>query len=118
MLGYSKGTIDFFWLISHTFAAMAKKTNSKPTVPALPAPINPDGVKSVYVNNMEAQFSSMDARLTFNEIIADHGTITVERRAHVVMPLQHVAAMVQALNDAMSALQQKIKEQPGLAEKK
>lgn len=111
-------TIDFLRLISHTSAAMAKKANLKAAAPGLPAPINPNDVKSVYANNMEAQFSSMDARLTFNEIIADHGTITVERRAHVVMPLQHVPAMVQALNDAMSALQQKMKELPSLAAKK
>ena len=73
---------------------MAKKPRTpKVASGELPAPINPRGIQSVYCNNMEVQFSSLDARLTFNEIIADHGIVTVERRAHVVMPLQHVLAM-------------------------
>jgi hypothetical protein len=89
---------------------MTKKLRTvKPSHVELPAPINPRGIQSVYCNNMEVRFSAMDARLTFNEIIADHGVITVERRAHVVMPLQHVKAMMQALNSSMSQLEGMIK---------
>lgn len=92
---------------------LAKSVSSQ-----LPAPINPRGIQSVYCNNMEIQFSSIDARITFNEIIADHGIITVERRAHIVMPLQHVGPMVQALTTAMAQAQGKIKEQSKQAAKK
>lgn len=60
----------------------------------------------------------MDARLTFNEIISDHGVITVERRAHVVMPLQHLQAMIQVLNSSFPQLEEKIREQSEITAKK
>jgi Protein of unknown function (DUF3467) len=88
---------------------MAKNTGSrKKPAGQLPAPINPRGIESVYSNNMEVHVSNMDARITFNEIIADHGVLTVERRAHVVMPLDHYRAMVQALNSVLPNLEKAI----------
>lgn len=63
----------------------------------MPTPINPDNVRSVYVNNMEVTLSPLDARLSFNEIILQGGVTTVERRACIVMSLQHYQAMAQVL---------------------
>jgi hypothetical protein len=98
---------------------MPKKSRpAKTSSGQLPAPINPHGVQSVYANNMEAVFSTMDARLTFNEIISDHGVVTVERRAHIVMPLQHLQAVIQVLNSSFAQLEEKIKTQSETTAKK
>ena len=76
---------------------MAKKTPVKPT---LPKTTNPDGVKSVYVNNMEFIMNGMEARLLFNEVIMETGNaLAVERRATVVMRLQHFVAMAHLLQN-------------------
>jgi hypothetical protein len=60
---------------------------------------NPDNIRSVYVNNMELSVSSMDARLMFNEIITEQGHMRAERRANLVMPVLHLKAMVEVLNN-------------------
>ncbi len=73
------------------------KKNPAPAPVGLPAPVNPRGVESVYANNMQLTISSMDARLLFNEIIAEGGPLTVERRANVVMPIPHLRAMATVL---------------------
>ena len=83
---------------------------SKKVAAPLPDPINPLGVRSVYSNSMELILGTLDVRLTFNEIIADHGTITVERRAHVVMPLQHFEAMVNVFNSSFAKMNNQIKK--------
>ena len=119
VLSMIASTLDFSLFASHTVPAMDKKIRTlKPSHVDLPAPINPRGIQSVYSNNMEVQFSALDARLTFNEIIADHGVVTVERRAHIVMPLQHVVAMMEALGSSMAQLQEMIKKQSELTAKK
>jgi|GEM_PF-1441716 hypothetical protein len=75
---------------------MAKSKSPKPT--QLPAPINPHGIKPVYVNNMQLQINGLEARLLFNEIIPDvAGAITIELRSSVVMPIWHFLAMVNVL---------------------
>lgn len=76
---------------------MAKPKPSKSL--QIPAAINPDGVKPVYVNNMELQMNGFEARLMFNEIIPNgQGVLTVERRASVVMPLVHFRALAAVLH--------------------
>ena len=76
---------------------MAKTKRSLETPPIPPA-TNPEGVKSVYANNMELRLGAMDARLFFNEIIPDGNSLKVERRASIVMPLPHFRAMMQLFN--------------------
>jgi len=51
----------------------------------------------VYANNLEIATSSIDVRLLFNEIIMERGNIAVERRANVVMSIDHFRAMMQVL---------------------
>ena len=76
---------------------MAKNGQTKKLPSAqLPDPINPLGIQSVYCNNMEVVVGALDVRLAFNEVVADHGNITVERRAHVVTPIEHFKAMLVA----------------------
>jgi hypothetical protein len=94
--------------------SLPNKTSSQ----ELPAPINPHDVQSVYSNNMEVVCSSLDARLAFNEIISDHGVVTVVRRAHVVTPLQHLRAMAQALTFSLAQLEEKTKAQSEITAKK
>ena len=79
--------------------------------PTFPPAINPLGVRSVYSNNLEITFSSLDVRFNFNEIIAEQGTITVERRASIVTPIPHFKAIVEALNTSLAQLEEKLREQ-------
>jgi hypothetical protein len=69
-----------------------------PVKQSIPPATNPNGVKSVYVNNMEFLMNSLEARLNFNEIIPGAGPLTVERRASVVMSLPHFLAMAQVMH--------------------
>jgi hypothetical protein len=95
-----------------------KRIPAEASPEAVPVPINPDGIRSVYANNMEVILSSMDARLTFNEIISERGVMTIERRANIVTPLPHLLAIVQALNGAVSQIEEKIKAQSEITAKK
>ena len=74
----------------------------------LPAPTNPDNVRSVYANNMEVSFGPLDARLTFNEVIMDGGTFVVERRANIVMAHSHFQAMLRVLVDHEAKMREQI----------
>jgi hypothetical protein len=73
------------------------KTKPSERAPKIPATINPDGVKPVYVNNMELQMNALEARLSFNEIIPGPEGLTVERRASLVMSVGHFLALAQVL---------------------
>jgi hypothetical protein len=78
---------------------MPKETKRAGAASALPPVVNPDGVRSVYCNNMAVTMGAMDTRLTFNEVISDLGKFSIERRAHVVMSNKHFHAMVAVLSD-------------------
>jgi hypothetical protein len=91
---------------------MAKTKSPKlPTnSPVLPSVTNPDGVKAVYINNMDVLLNALEARLLFNEITADSaGALTIERRASIVMSLQHFLAMAQVLRDQMPGVLEVVK---------
>jgi hypothetical protein len=96
-------------IIQSLMAKRKAAATNKPVTPNLPAPINPDGVQSVYCNNMEVSISVFDARMTFNEIIIDHGgTLTVVRRANVVMSTPHFQAMIVAMQKQLEALKKQL----------
>ncbi len=77
------------------------------TTAKLPPTSNPLNVKSVYSNNMHLTTSSIDARLLFNEILAEGGPVTVERRANIVMSIQHLKAMSQVLNEQIKTIDER-----------
>ena len=89
--------------------AQNKKAPPPLMAPNLPAPIDPDGVKSVYSNNMEVSVSVFDARLLFNEVLVDHGgKLTVVKRANVAMSIPHLQAMMQAIQTQLILLKAQI----------
>jgi homoserine dehydrogenase len=97
---------------------MPKKDGPKSVTPELPPVVNPDGVRSVYCNNMEVTMGAMDTRLTFNEIIADQGKLSIERRAHIVTPNKHFHAMVKVLVDYAAKAQAQLDAMEKAAEAK
>jgi|ERR1039457_2390645 homoserine dehydrogenase len=97
---------------------MPKKDERKSVTPELPPVANPDGVRSVYCNNMEVAMGTMDTRLTFNEIIIDQGKLSIERRAHIVTPNKHFHAMVKVLLDYAAKAQAQLDATEKAAEAK
>ncbi len=88
---------------------MAKSKKIQPI--KLPPAINPDGIRTVYSNNMETTASSLDVCLFFNHVIPSGQTVTVERRASVVMSFQHFAAVVAVLNDQFQKINKQVEQQ-------
>ena len=81
-----------------------------PGIKPLTAPTNPLGIKSIYANNVELNASNVDVRMMFNEIIVDHANaITVERRANVVMSMQHFFLFKQVLDQFAAKLADQMK---------
>ena len=60
---------------------------------------------------MEMTHSALDVYMFFNQIVPAGKTVTVERRAGVVMSLEHFVALVKVVNDEFK----KISENPKLA---
>jgi hypothetical protein len=91
---------------------MAKNKQLIKTIPGekLPVATNPDGVKSVYCNNMEVTISVFDARMMFNEVLRDRSGFTVVRRADIVMSIPHLQAMMQAIQTQMATLKTQLEE--------
>lgn len=106
--------LDFYiYYVDNCFPMAKQETNGEAAKPdvqqvKLPEPINPLGVRSVYANNLEVGASAVDVRLTFNEIIVDHG-ITVERRANIVTPVAHFGMMMQVLSQFSEKLRVQMK---------
>ena|SRR5271156_4206253 len=86
---------------------MAKnsKKNGIGLTPTLPAPINPLNVLSTYANNMEISATVMDVRIAFNEVIVGPATsITVERRANIVMSHSHFDSLMTVLRNFQDSM--------------
>lgn len=97
---------------------MPKKDERNSVTPEHPTVVNPDGVRSVYCNNMEVTMGTMDTRLTFNEIITDQGKLSIERRAHIVTSNKHFHAMVKVLVDYAAKAQAQLDAMEKAAEAK
>ena len=92
--------------------ANRKSAKSPITALALPKATNPNGVKPIYINNMDFTLSSLDAHLLFNEISPDgSGGLSVERRAIVVMTLPHLVAIAQVLQAHLPKVLEVLKAQ-------
>jgi hypothetical protein len=66
-----------------------------------PSPANAEGIPSVYTNNVQFSLSPIDVRLLFNEIIMDQGGPRAERRANVVMSIEHFKAFAEVINSGL-----------------
>jgi hypothetical protein len=86
--------------------ATKKKKITVGTV-AMPTPSNISEVPSVYINNAQILAAgSFDVRLGLNEVSTEDGgkSITLLRKANVVMSVPHFLAMVKLLNTQAKAI--------------
>jgi len=73
----------------------------------MPAPSNIADVPSVYANNVQILGAgNFDVRIAFNEVSTEDGgkSVTVLRRANLVMSVPHFLAMVKLLNTQADAI--------------
>jgi len=68
-------------------------------------PINPQGVLSVYTNNVGLSATPWDVRMLFSEIVIDGTEPRAELRASVVMSLPHARAFLEALKAAIPGME-------------
>src|ERR1022692_284045 len=71
-------------------------------VPAPPVVTNPDGIRTVYCNQMNIALSQWDVHLMFNEVVFSlDGSPVVEKRADVVMAHGHFRAMLTSMHETI-----------------